>query len=102
MYKPRHKRIAAAIALTAMLAGQLQAIPHSYATDDDRGSHFRTETPIEHLIVVIPENRSYDHTYGTYRPRHGQFVSNLLFEGIVNADGTPGPNFAARSACSNG
>src|SRR5260221_166007 len=75
-----------------MLAGQLQAIPHSYATDDDRGSHFRTETPIEHLIVVIPENRSYDHTYGTYRPRHGQFVSNLLFKDIVNADGPPGPN----------
>src|SRR3977135_1901472 len=88
-----------------MLAGQLQAIPHAYATDgdryDDRGSHFRDEgrfrtaTPIEHLIVVIPENRSYDHTYGTYRPRHGQLVSNLLFKGIVNADGTPGPNFAA-------
>jgi phospholipase C len=104
VYKPRQKRIVAALALSAMLAGQLQAIPHAYATDDrddDRGPHsrdegrLRTATPIEHLIVVIPENRSYDHTYGTYRPRHGQSVSNLLSKGIVKADGTPGPNFAA-------
>ena len=102
--KPRQKRIAAAIALTAMLAGQLQAIPHAYADDDRDGdgrSHPRderrlgTETPIEHLIVVIPENRSYDHTYATYEPRHGQSVSNLLSKGIVKADGAPGPNFAA-------
>jgi phospholipase C len=75
VYKPRQKRITAALALSAMLAGQLQAIPHAYATDDDRDDDrgspssdegkFRTATPIEHLIVVIPENRSYDHTYGT-------------------------------------
>ena len=99
MYKPRQKRIAAALALSAMLAGQLQAIPHAYATDDrddDRGPHSRDEgrlhtaTPIEHLIVAIPENRSYDHTYATYRPRHGQSVSYLLSKGIVKADGTPG------------
>jgi phospholipase C len=99
VYKPRKKRIAAALALSAMLAGQLQAIPHAYATDD-RG-HSRddakraTETPIEHVIVVIPENRSYDHTFGTYHPRHDQSASNILSKGIVNADGTPGPNFAA-------
>ena len=44
-------------------------------------ARFHTETPIEHLIVVIPENRSYDHTFGTYRPRHGQLV-RLIEEGI--------------------
>jgi phospholipase C len=43
----------------------------------------------------MKENRSYDHTYGTYVPRHGQSVSNILSKGIVNADGTPGPNFGA-------
>jgi phospholipase C len=76
-----------------MLAGQLQALPHVYA--DEQGRHHRlTETPIEHLIVVIPENRSYDHTFGTYMPRHGQFALSILSKGIVNADGTPGPNFA--------
>jgi phospholipase C len=33
--------------------------------------------------------------YGTYVPKNrGERVNNLLSEGIVNADGTPGPNFA--------
>jgi phospholipase C len=96
VYQPRRKKIAAAIALSAMLAGQLQALPHAYADrDDDRGSHKRlTETPIEHVIVIIGENRSFDHTFATYKPGHGESVDNLLSKGIVKADGTPGPNFA--------
>jgi phospholipase C len=93
VYKPRQKRIAAAIALSTMLAGQFEAV---YAGDSDRdGRRSRAETPIEHVIVVIPENRSFDHVFGTYRPRRHQSISNLLSKGIVNADGTPGPNFAA-------
>src|SRR5262245_35821798 len=80
-----------------MLAGQLQALPHAYANDrdDERGRHHRlTVTPIEHLIVIIGENRSFDHTFATLKPRHGQSVDNLLSKGIVKADGTPGANFA--------
>jgi phospholipase C len=50
-------------------------------------------TPIKHLIVIIGENRSFDHVFATYRPQKGQLVWNLLSEGIVKADGTPGPNF---------
>ncbi len=53
-----------------------------------------TVTPIKHLIVIIGENRSFDHVFATYVPRNGQTVWNLLSEGIVNADGTPGPNFS--------
>lgn len=53
-----------------------------------------TTTPIKHVIVIIGENRSFDHVFATYQPRRGQTVWNLLSEGIVNADGTPGPNFA--------
>src|SRR5271156_906295 len=53
-----------------------------------------TRTPIKHLIVIIGENRSFDHVFATYKPNHGQFVWNLLSEGIVNSDGTPGPNFS--------
>ncbi len=52
-----------------------------------------TRTPIKHVIVIIGENRSFDHVFATYVPKHGQGVWNLLSEGIVNADGTPGPNF---------
>jgi phospholipase C len=54
-----------------------------------------TTTPIKHVIVIIGENRSYDHVFATYQPKAGQTTFNLLSEGIVNADGTPGPNFTA-------
>jgi phospholipase C len=52
-----------------------------------------TTSPIKHVIIIVGENRSFDHLYATYRPRSGESVLNLLSEGIVNADGTPGPNF---------
>jgi phospholipase C len=52
-----------------------------------------TATPIQHVIVIIGENRTFDHVFATYQPPAGQKVDNLLSKGIVNADGTPGPNF---------
>jgi phospholipase C len=52
-----------------------------------------TETAIEHVIVVIGENRSFDHLFATYTPPHGETVWNLLSKGIITATGTPGPNF---------
>ncbi len=52
----------------------------------------QTATPIKHVIILIGENRTFDNIYGTYVPRKGQSVANLLSKGIVNADGTPGPN----------
>jgi len=52
-----------------------------------------TVSPIKHVIVLIGENRTFDHVYATYVPRPGQTVSNLLSKGIINADGTPGPNY---------
>ena len=53
-----------------------------------------TASPIKHLIVLIGENRGFDHTFATYTPRSGETIKNLLSQGIVNADGSPGPNFA--------
>jgi len=52
-----------------------------------------TLTPIKHVILVIGENRTFDNMFGMYVPPKGQSVRNLLSEGILNADGTPGPNF---------
>jgi phospholipase C len=54
----------------------------------------RTATPIKHVIVIIGENRSFDHVFATYVPRDGEHVWNLLSEGIVKSDGTPGENFS--------
>ena len=53
-----------------------------------------TSSPIKHVIVIIGENRSFDHVFATYVPKSGETVWNLLSEGIVKADGTPGPNFS--------
>src|SRR5580700_11105463 len=53
-----------------------------------------TTTPIKHVIVIIGENRTFDHVFATYEPKKKQTVWNLLSQGIINADGTPGPNFS--------
>ena len=52
-----------------------------------------TTTPIKHLIVVVGENVTFDTLYGTYLPPHGQSIDNLVSQGIVKPDGTPGPNY---------
>ena len=56
--------------------------------------HPTTVTPIQHVIVIIGENRSFDHVYATYKPKSGETVSNLLSKGIIKEDGTPGPNYS--------
>jgi phospholipase C len=45
-----------------------------------------TTTPIKHVIVIIGENRIFDHVYATYKPKAGQTINNLLSEGIVKAN----------------
>lgn len=64
----------------------------AHAQDNDASWH--TRTPIKHVIVIIGENRTFDNVFATYKPKNGQKVDNLLSKGIVNADGTPGPNYA--------
>jgi phospholipase C len=55
----------------------------------------KTASPIKHVIIIVGENRSFDHIFATYVPKgRDDKVLNLLSEGIVNADGTPGRNFA--------
>src|SRR5260370_16316908 len=54
----------------------------------------KTRTPIKHVIVLIGENRTFDHVFATYKPKNGESVKNLLSEGIIHADGTPGPHFS--------
>ena len=61
---------------------------------DDHGNA-STASPIKHVIILIGENRGLDHTFGVYKPKgRGETISNLLSKGIVNEDGSPGPNFA--------
>src|SRR5579864_8198958 len=73
----------ALIAIVAMLGGA----PSAAQTPEAR-------TPIKHVLLIIGENRSFDHLFGLYRPNPGQSVFNLLSQQILNADGSPGANFA--------
>lgn len=50
-------------------------------------------TPIEHVIVIVGENRTFDNLFATYQPKARESAWNLLSRGIVRADGSPGPNF---------
>lgn len=50
-------------------------------------------TPIEHVIVIVGENRTFDNLFATYRPKHGQTIDNLLSKGIVKPNGLPGKNY---------
>ena len=91
----KFKRIVASVSLACFGFSAL-GIPTLAAAEqfDDDSAQNRTATPIKHVIVIIGENRTFDHVFGAYRPPRGQTVSNLLSKGIINADGTPGPNFA--------
>ena len=54
-----------------------------------------TASPIRHVIIIVGENRSFDHLFATYEPRNPQeSIRNLLSEQIVTAQGTPGRDFA--------
>ncbi|MDQ2803459.1 MAG: phosphoesterase, partial [Pseudomonadota bacterium] len=87
------KRLFGGVSALSLVIGQLQptfaAVPVPLAPNDGN-----TATPIKHVIIIVGENRTFDQVFGTYTPQSGQTVNNLLSEGIVNADGTAGPNFS--------
>ena len=82
------QHLAVGASLVAIIANLGAPIP--VAAQDHQA---RTSSPIQHVIVIIGENRTFDHIFATYQPRHGS-IFNLLSEGIINANGTPGPNYS--------
>ncbi len=91
--KPR-RRAALTVSVAALMGMATASV--GYAADPDHGvDAINTASPIKHVVIIVGENRSFDHVFATYQPRNkGETVRNLLSEGIVNADGTPGPHFA--------
>jgi phospholipase C len=87
-YLPTAKQVLAAVVATQLMV----AVPAR--ANDGNSNDGKTTSPIKHVIIIIGENRSFDHVFATYVPKKGQSVDNLLSKGIVNADGTPGPNYA--------
>src|SRR5262249_23117751 len=81
-----------ALATVAMLQfsilGPLAGTAQANETQNHSG-----RTPIKHVIVIVGENRTFDHLFATYQPKEGESVDNLLSKGIIKKDGTPGRNF---------
>jgi len=92
------RRTLVCLSLFALLSNNFYAFGQSSRVeksgDDGKKTQIKTETPIKHVIVLIGENRTFDHLFATYQPKHGESISNLLSKGIINANGGPGPNFA--------
>ena len=84
-------RLLACASLLAIAA--LAWVPSALAAPPLGPNDDNTKTPIKHVIVIYGENRSFDHLFATYVSPSGDKVQNLLSEGIINADGSPGPNF---------
>jgi phospholipase C len=85
-FKSRLLSCAAACALVGSVVAPINAA----VADDDTA----TLTPIKHIIIIIGENRTFDHVFATYTPANKRdTVLNLLSQKIVNADGTPGPEY---------
>src|SRR3979411_1296425 len=75
------------VGCSAATAGETGQMGGRHDHDQD------TVSPIKHVIVIMGENRTFDHVFATYQPRQGEQVDNLLSRGIVNKDGSPGPNY---------
>src|ERR1700751_1408702 len=53
----------------------------------------KTASPIEHVIILVGENHTFDNVFGGYQPRPGQTVMNLRSQDIIDDNGQPGRNF---------
>jgi len=79
-------------ALISTLALLVQSMPPGAQTRTVAAPS--TKTPVQHVIVIIGENRTFDHVFATYQPTiPGETIDNLLSKGIIRADGSPGPNY---------
>jgi phospholipase C len=94
MLKQRTKSLRDRTVVTAarlsLMGGNAHAGPIGGASSNDR----KTDSPIKHVIVIVGENRTFDHVFATYEPHEGEHVDNLLSKGIIKEDGSPGPNYA--------
>ena len=84
------------LGLSALALGQFSLGPAFAGGTPSPADHY-THSPIKHVIVIIGENRSFDHVFATYVPKHGQSITNLLSQGIITLDANKnairGPNF---------
>jgi len=88
-------RFGALIGVSALAVLSLNGSSYGATDPDAAVDQIKTATPIKHVIIIVGENRSFDHLFATYTPKtKGETVLNLLSEKIIDAHGAPGSNFA--------
>ena len=103
MLKERTKSLRDRTVVTAAILSLMGSNTYAGPVGGPRTNDGKTDSPIKHVIIITGENRTFDHVFATYVPRQGQSVDNLLSRGIINIDGSPGPNYAkaAQSSASD-
>src|ERR1700757_962095 len=87
------RRLFIGTSVFVLASAALAASTHA-AEPDKAVDAIKTASPIKHVIIIVGENRSFDHLFATYVPKNrDEKVSNLLSKKIIKADGTPGANF---------
>src|SRR6202171_3567436 len=97
MLKQLTRRLRDRTVITAAILSLMGCDAYAVENTAMGGAHTgdrRTASPIKHVIIIMGENRTFDHVFATYEPRQGQVVDNLLSKGIIKKDGSPGPNYA--------
>ena len=74
------KHAGLAAALFATIVNPI--LPVSLNAESPKKTGSQAISPIQHVIVIVGENRSFDHLFATYVPQSGEAVNNLLSEQI--------------------
>ena len=92
----RKYKLLCGVAICAIAINSMSPMVAAAAAGESNSNDGNTTTPIKHVIVIIGENRTFDHLFATYQPvKKGETVLNLLSQGIVKADGRPGKNYGS-------
>jgi phospholipase C len=77
-----YTKLAACVSATALSALSLSAAAQS-ADPDPTVDAIKTATPIKHVIIIVGENRSFDHLFATYVPKNKE---DKVFKPVVRED----------------
>ncbi len=91
---PKTLRYGAGVLATLQVFASFPIAAYAQNAGAAKDNSTKTHTPIKHVIVIIGENRTFDHIFATYKPKQGETIDNLLSKHIINADGTPGVNYS--------
>ena len=67
----RKYKLFCSVAICAIAINSMAPIAAAAAAAGESNSNDgNTKTPIKHVIVIIGENRTFDHLFATYVPKH--------------------------------